>query len=552
MKFAKKKLSEKPEMSDAEKGTVAEGVTAKKKKFVNKAKMKYGTYALAISAIVIAAAIAVNVLFGVLAKRVNLDIDISLKGENTLTAENIEFLQSIQIPVTLTVCASRENYLSYLDYYTGQGFGVSESGVDYYEQTLRFLDLYEVYSDNITVEYVDLQDPESAKLISEYGDYGLKYGDIIVSAKHMIDGKENIRDTLVAYDDLYHLNDPYAYYYGYSTGSYVVSGNYFESAVSSAIGKVVATETYKVGVFETHCTPTATEYFTGMLTLNNYEIEGITDTMISEISDDYSMLIISSPTEDFAISELEAIDAWLYNNGNRGRGLLFFANISSPALPNLYSYLEEWGIAVNQGVLFDTNSQTRLPSDPMTMIYTKTTDSNDILDAVLGNTSTYVIGSAAAISTTYESDGNRDTYVPIKTYSQAVAAAPLGSSVNWEPSDDDVLEQRPGVIISCEEEYIDGVPKKSYVVSFASDSFVSQNIVEYYSSADNIYAAINTANLVIGAEDTGFTFAMKKLESETYTVTESTANAIQIIFQWIVPVLLILCGIVVFVRRIRR
>ncbi len=558
MKFIKKKsdeelLIEKSDEVEAATDIEAEKASAKtkRKKFINKAKMRYGTYALAISAIVIAAAVAVNVLFGVLAKRVNLDLDISLKGENTLTQENIDFLKTIDIPVTLTVCSSREMYVSYLDAYIGSSFGVSESGADYYEQTLRFLDLYDVYSDNITVKYIDLQDPSAAEVISDYSNYGLKYGDIIVSATHTVNGEENVRDTVVAYDDLYHLtSDPYSQYYGYA--SYVIGGNYFERAVSGAINKVIATETVKVGVFETHCTPSATEYFTGMLTLNNYELEGISDSIISEISDEYSMLIISSPTEDFTVSELEAIDTWLYNNGERGRGVLFFANISSPELPNLYAYLEEWGIAVERGVMFDTNSQTRLPSDPKTMLYKATTDSNEIVDAVKGSTTTYILGTAVPISTTFETDRNRDTYVPITTYSETVAAAPLDSSVSWEPSDSDTLEQRAGVIVSCEEEYINSESKRSYVVAFASDSFVSQSIVEYYSSADNIYAAINTANLVTGVEDSGFTFAMKELESETYTVTESAAKAMRVIFQWVIPVLLIVCGIFVFVRRLRR
>ena len=124
MKFLKKKTAEETVESMENAVSSEETVKAKRKKFINKAKMKYGTYALSISAIVIAVAVAVNLLFGVLAKRVNLDIDISLKGENTLTEENIEFLKSVQVPVTLTVCSSKDNYLSYLDYYTGQNYGV--------------------------------------------------------------------------------------------------------------------------------------------------------------------------------------------------------------------------------------------------------------------------------------------------------------------------------------------------------------------------------------------------------------------------------------------
>ena len=119
-----------------------------KKRFSNKKKMKYGTYAIVISAIVIAVAVAVNVLFGVLAKRTNLDIDISAEKQNTLTPENIAFLETVDVPVTLTVCGlSKDAYVRNMDSYSG--FNMYEESAaqhaEYYKQTVRFLELYEVY-----------------------------------------------------------------------------------------------------------------------------------------------------------------------------------------------------------------------------------------------------------------------------------------------------------------------------------------------------------------------------------------------------------------------
>ncbi|MBO7217171.1 MAG: Gldg family protein [Clostridia bacterium] len=545
MNLFKKKSSE--EILEATE--TVETAKVKTRRFINRAKMKYGSYALAISAIVIAVAVGVNVLFGVLADRVNLDIDISLKGENTLTEENIEFLKTVSVPVTLTVCASKESYINDLDYYTGQSFGVTESGSAYYEQTVRFLDLYTKYSDNISVEFIDLQNPESAALIQQYSDYGINYGDIIVSAKHMVDGKESVRDTVVGYDDLYYLYDQYAQYYGYSTGSYVVNGNYFEKAVSSAIRKVASEETIKVGVISTHCTPDNVTYFGNMLNLNNFELSDIKDPVISEISKDLSMLIIAAPTEDFAVSELEAIDTWLYNNGEKGKGLLFFASATSPEMPNLCSYLEEWGISVGSGILFDTNEQSHLPSDPMTMLYSAATEDNDVVKAVVEGTANYIVSSAVPLTAIIENDGTRSTHIPVKTYSEDVVVAPLGSGTSWQAPKDAVKEQMAGIIVSKEEEYVNNEPKVSYVVAFASVSFVSESISETYSAADNMYAALNAANLSVGADENEFSFYMKSFEAETYTVTAEASKAITYIFQWGIPVLLIICGIVVFVRR---
>lgn len=551
MNLFKKKsaLEEILEENDTELKEVSESAKVKTRRFINRAKMKYGSYAIAISAIVIAVAVGVNVLFGVLADRVNLDIDISLNKENTLTEENIEFLETVSVPVTITVCASRDSYLNELDYYTGQSFGVSSSGSAYYEQTLRFLDLYTKYSDKIKVEFIDLQNPESAELIQKYSKYGINYGDFIVSATHIVDGKENVRDTVVGYDDIYYLYDQYAEYYGYSTGSYAVNGNYFERAVSGAIRKVASEETVKVGVLSTHCTPSNVTYFTNMLGLNNYEISSISDAVVSEISKELSLLIISAPTEDFAVSELEAIDTWLYNNGERGKGVLFFASVTSPELPNLYSYLEEWGIAVGSGILSDTNEQSHLPSDPMTMLFVPSTTDKEVIKTVTDGTSMYIVGSAAPITAIIEDDGTRSTFVPVTTYSEEVAVAPLGSGTSWQAPSDAVLDQHAGIIVSQEEEYVNNVSKKSYVVAFASPSFISESIAETYSSADNMYVALNAANLAVGADADEFSFYMKSFDAETYVVSAEAAKAITYIFQWGIPVLLIICGIVVFVRR---
>ncbi len=546
MKLFKKNIE--AENTSANKIGTEKGAT---RKFINKAKMKYGAYALTISAIVVAVAVGINALVAVLADRVNLDVDISLKGENTLTEENIEFLRTVTVPVKLTVCASRDSYINDLDYYTAQSFGVSESGKSYYEQTVRFLDLYTKYNENIKVEYIDLQNPESAELIQKYSDYGINYGDIIVSAEHTVDGKVTTRDSVVGFDDIYYLSDPYAQYYGYSTGSYVVSGNYFEREVSSAIRKVSSTETTKVGVISTHCVASGTTYFTDMLKLNNYEISEISDAVIGEISDEYGLLIISSPTEDFAVSELDAIDTWLYNSQKRGRGVLFFASATSPDLPNLYNYLEEWGISVGSGLLFDTNEQTHLSSDPMTMVYASSTEQNDVIEAVTEGTNMHIAGTAVPLTAIIDDDGTVSTEVPVKTYSESVAIAPIGSGTDWTVPSDAELDAHAGVIVAREEEYVNNEPLSSYIITFASPSFVSESIAETY-SCDNMYMALNAANLASGADNDQFSFYMKSFESETYVVTEGGSKAITYIFQWGVPVLLIACGITVFVRRRRR
>ena len=532
-----------------------------KKHFSNKKKMKYGTYAIVISAIVIAVAVAVNVLFGVLAKRTNLDIDLSAEKQNTLTAENIAFLETVDVPVTLTVCGlSEDSYVSYMDSYSG--FNMSENSAaqhaEYYKQTVRFLELYEIYCENVTVEFVDTQHPKFETVLSEFTTTDINYGSIIVSATHMVDGTEVKRNAVVNFDDIYALQNLYAgsmYEMMGAPATYMIRGNNFESAVSGAIRKVAATKTNKVGVITTHCTKGIVDYLDkSVLSINNFEVEEISDKIIETIPEDYTLIIIAAPTEDFAQPELDAISDWLDNHGQRGRGLLFFASASSPELPNLYGFLEEWGIEVGDKVLFDTNKSSYVAAaGPSTMYFTNTTETdNDIVKPIVNGTRSYIISSPLEMNVMWETEGSRDTYVPILTYSSEVAAAPKGSTAEWKPSDDDILDQRPGVIVTCDELWENNEAKRSYVVAFSSSTFITQGVVEYFNSKGNLYATLNTANLIAGVEEDSFAFIMRQMEAQSYTVSEQGAKAIQIIFQWGLPVLLIAFGIVVFVRRIRR
>ncbi len=528
-----------------------------KRRFQNKAKAKYGTYAIVISAIVIAAAIAVNIIFGALAKRMHLDVDISLKGDNTLTKENIEFIENLPVPVTITVCASKDGYIGNLDYYTGQSFGLSASGSEYYKQTITLLEYYDEYSEQITLEFVDFQDPEFAEIMSKYGNLGFNYGDIIVTATHkMPDGSDNVRNTIVAFDDIYRLNDPTAYYYGYSSGSYVISGNDLENSLSAAIRKVASTETKKVGVIATHCAPSTVTYYESVLELNNFDVEVIEDQILSEISDEYSILIISAPTADFAVDELDAIDEWLYNNGERGRGLLFFAAVTSPELPNLYGRLEEWGIVVEDGVLFDTSDYYHNANDPMTTLFTKnktgeSTSENEIISQMTNGASRFAIGSGVPLRTIAEPKANTSVFVPLYSSSTEIVVAPKGAGVNWEPGDDEVAERHNGIVVSMDEEWANNEASRSYVVAFSSYSFISEAMYTSYGMKDNIHAAVNIANVVVGVEEAKFYFDTKKFTEVGYNTTNNTAK-IMLGITIAVPLLVIAAGVFVFIRRRRR
>ena len=90
----------------------------------------------------------------------------------------------------------------------------------------------------------------------------------------------------------------------------------------------------------------------------------------------------------------------------------------------------------------------------------------------------------------------------------------------------------------------------SYVVAFASAEIIGSN----YTSGNfgNLNIVLDTFNEVTGNADAAFSFVPKKIDAESYSVTQGKTNAVRVIFMGVVPVIVIVTGVVVWIRRKRK
>jgi ABC-2 type transport system permease protein len=532
----------------------------KRPKLRNKGAWKQGGYAVAITAVIIAVAVAVNFLFAVLAERVNLDIDVSLTGANTLSEENIDYIKSLDKKVTVTVCFKQEDFVSGTEYVAQNKYlatdntGSGVSGSSYYKQSLSLLDRYDVYSENITVKFVDPYDPSFSEITKKYTN--VQMGDIIVECAKTVEGKEAVRSEILSFDDIYYLteDDTYSSYLGYS--SYIVSGNNLETALTSAIYKVTSDNTQKALVLEHHCkTGNLTEYI-AYLKQNNFDVEMFSESVLNEIDPDVDMVIIAEPKEDFATEELNVIDEWLYNGGQRGKGLMYLASPSSPDMPNLFAYLEEWGVAFEEGTLYETEKNYQVFGEATTNFFVpaEISGEDDVTKQFVDimNNSEAIAGGNVPLLQVFEQEGLRLTTPIAVTPGETVVVAPLDATSGWTPDGSYEKNQHIGILMSTEADYVENQLCVSYVAVFSSRDFVDSY---WFTSYDvNSDVIINTAKVISGAEDDGKTFTMRKMSNDTFSdvVTSEAISVMSVIFQWMLPLMLIAIGIVVFVRRSRR
>lgn len=518
-------------------------VKAKKpKKLKNQALLRKGSFSVAITAAVLAGIIILNVLVSALSKRFVLEFDMSAEKENSMSEENIDYLKNLDAEVQITVCATPEDYEGgYMSYYAQNLYGVTSDATDYYKQTIKLLDKYPAYNDKISLRYIDTQDSQFTEISSKYSNEKLSYGDIIVSCTK--NGSE--RYKIVGFSDVYNLSEDSTYAaYGYTTST--VGGNNVETAVTSAIAYVTSNKTKKAALITGHSKNDYTADYQTLLKENNYEITVISDSMIGSISDEYDAVIIAAPTADFLGAELDALSAFLENDGKLGKGLIFFADASAPYLTNLYDFLEQWGIAVGEGILFETNSQNYMPDDPMTMGTYPTSSDNDITSGM----NLCITGYNVPITAAFESEGNI-TVTSLMSTPESVVAAPVGTTASWTGADDYTKQSYSSVIQAEMSDYDDDNNEiSSYVLAFSSIEFIQSEYNEQPSVA-NKNITLAAAERAVGAENTGISFISKTITNESYSdsVTDSSAGIIRILFMFILPIACIALGIYIFIRR---
>jgi hypothetical protein len=208
-------------------------------------------------------------LVSALNDRFVLEFDMTAEKENSISAENIDYIKSIENEVDVIVCATEETYISYMASMAEQTHGLTSDATtsDYINQTLTLINKYGAYNKKIKVQFVDTQSSEFTAITSKYGTNNLEFGSIIVSVTKA-DG--TLRYKKLGFKDIYALteDDTYAAY-GMVTSK--ISGNNIETALTGAISYVLSDIDVKVAFLTGHSSNDLTASYKKLLTDNNYE-----------------------------------------------------------------------------------------------------------------------------------------------------------------------------------------------------------------------------------------------------------------------------------------
>jgi hypothetical protein len=510
-----------------------ETTQTKEKKPKNFKKFKYGSMSAIVLVLVVAIVVVLNLIVSLLMDRYPLKVDLTSDKRYELCDESIEFLESMDDDVEITVTYPKETLLQY----------------SYYQIIPEILEKYEIYArsgdGSVEVSYVDITKNPDA--VSKYSDY---YSGTISEGMVVVRSGEKVKVI-----SLYNLFQTSSSSYYSSDSSVTFVG---ESSITSAIMSVtdanpvnVAFATYMNGGYTYGDDSSAyysVESFKSLLSSNGYECTDV-DVMTDEISpDDYNLLVIPAPSSDFNDDIIEKLEDFLYNDGNYGRNVIYIANLYASQLTNIDEFLEKWNISVESAVVMDDTSMinTRLSSLSGTASApVVTVEDSDAVGDLPNSTLPIVAPFSRAIDVLSKNSDIITTEV-LKSSSSSYLVA---LTEDTEVSDENA--SRNTVVLSSREKADGFDVYTSNLLVIGSAYMADPSVISSTSTYNNANVLLNITNTMTGKESS-VVIPQKNLETETLALTSSQSKVLSTIVIYIFPLIVVVIGVFVLARRRNR
>ena len=487
---------------------------------VHKEKFKHGSLAVVFTVVFIAVIIVINVLVSALTTRFpSMNFDLTKEGLNTLSDEATDVAKEIVNETTIYIIGSEDAI---------RGDEVYSNYSLKYSQVANLADRLHELNDKIKVEYID---PDlNPQFISDYA------GDSLTTGKVMV--KTDKRHKTLAVTDLFSIQQDS------STGQY----NYYskvDGALANALYLVnldtVPVVAFATGHSEAITTSTSTS-FTGLLNDNNFEVKEF-NMLTDEIPEDASIVVLGMPTTDYTSEELSKLEAYLGDEkmaSSRTLYVMTAPNASWSSMPNLSSFLAEWGMEPQSQEVLESNTNNTLYNKPYAIFA-------NVTDSVLSKTYDNVVKvQAAPVKRLFTANNDISTYSVIET-----------SDTVYLSNNEKVLETPETdtyTILAFAQRYMDNQGKicANVVVDGCAADFYDGSSLLGNSTFGNKDVTLDLIKNLTGTTDTRIGLTVNQTQTNTMDINASSAVTWSIgmmLFTIIVPVVVLVIGLVIFLRR---
>lgn len=275
---------------------------------------KHGSYSLALTAVVIAAAVVVNLIVSELPSKYT-QIDLTSAQLSVLTEQSEELLDSLTEDITI--------------YYV-----VQDSNRD--TNVSRLLERYAGASGHIKL--VEKDPVRYPKFTAQYTDASLTENSVIIEC-----GEQS---RVINYEDMYESEFDYEYY------SYETTGFDAEGQITSAIAALSSGNLPKVYMLTGHNEMTVGTSLQSSIEKENVETAELNLISEERVPEDADAVMILSPQQDLTDAETQKLFHYLKTGGRA----VIVTDYTDVEMPNLESVLEYYGMEKAEGVVLESDN----------------------------------------------------------------------------------------------------------------------------------------------------------------------------------------------------
>ncbi|MDR0554140.1 MAG: GldG family protein [Treponema sp.] len=474
---------------------------------------RYGSLATLITVLAIFFVVILNVALTLLFKKFPLRLDLTREQMFQLSQDTEDFLARLDTDIEVTILNTEEGF-------------TSSGPVEYFVQAHEMITRYAQHSPHVRISYVDLiRNPDFA---SRYPDLSPKVNDILVTAG----GKSR----LVASADLFNIQTSYY-------GSQVISSK-AEQTMTSVMLTLTSGEKTFVSMITNHGEE-AIGAFTDLFTMNGYEFSNL-NLLTQEIPPEVSLVILAAPLRDVEETELQKLEAFL--SGGDNRTLFYLTSAAQPALPLLESFLAEWGIGVEEGAAFETDTSRLLNSMAYISFAEYAEDAYSKSAAEKGLLP--VIAQAKPLKVLFEQSRYR-TVTLLLRLSPDSGVRPAGTDADWQPSRADITGNVPVMLLSSSvRNGLSGALEQTNVLVSGSILSLNQSLLGSPNFANSGYLLDLLGSLA--GRERSLWIQSKAIRYAQLGVTLGQIIIIALVFMALLPLGTLVSGIVVWLRRRHR
>lgn len=460
----------------------------------NRMAFRGGTYALSITAVVMAILVVLNVLVSALPSSLT-KLDISATKLYSITSNTKVVVNALEEDVTI-----------YWIVQSGEEDDVIENLLSKYESLSDHIkvvkknpDVYPTFAEQYTNETV-----QNNSLIVECGD----------------------RSRFIGYDDIY-IQEADIYSYTYSTS---FDG---EGAITSAIDYVVTDDLPQLYVLEGHGEQELPQNFKEQIEKENIETNTLSLLTVDEVPEDADAILIYEPSSDLSEEEIDM----LYEYAEDGGKLLVIAGPTEDGiLENLYSLLENYDVETCEGIVVEGN-RDRYTMQPYVLL--PEMSSHEITDSLIEEN--YYPNMPISQGMIINDESGAVT--PLLTTSSESFSKIAGYDLTTYEKEDGDVDGPFAVALSID------CSNEGQIVWFSSAAFLD-DMYNALSSGSNSDLAMNELSSLIG-ESEAMAIRSKSLNYNYLSITDSTASLLKTLMIGVFPLTYLGVGVFVILKRRR-